>query len=79
MNTSHYLRLKKPTTPLATQKILPRICYTWCLSLRIRTSDSSQLEKRNEEKNKAKKERKKEKKRKDEKTRQGEEMKKTPY
>ena len=32
-------------TRLATQKRLPRSYYTWYFSLRIRTSDSSQLEK----------------------------------
>ena len=41
----------KPTKPLATQERLPRIYYTLYLSLlRIRTTDASQLEKRNEEK-----------------------------
>ena len=72
--------LKKNTTPLATQKILPHICYTWYLSLRIRASDSRQLKKRKENKRqkrkekvktKAKKERKEEKKRQEKKTKQG--------
>ena len=48
VHTSHYSRLKKPTTPLATQKRLPRVYYTWYLSLRIRTSDSSPWEKTRE-------------------------------
>ena len=45
------IRLEKPTIPLATQERLPRIYYTWYLSLRIRTTDASQLAKRNKEKN----------------------------
>ena len=44
LHTSHYSRLEKPTIRLATQKRLPRIYYTWYLSLRVRTSDASQLE-----------------------------------
>ena len=51
VQTSQYSRLdRKPATPLATQKRLPRICYARYLSLRIRTSDSSQLEKIKEKK-----------------------------
>ena len=50
VHTSHYSRLKIPTTPVATQKILPGIYYTWYLSLPIPTSDSSQLEKKEEKK-----------------------------
>ena len=65
---------KNPTTPLATQKRLPRIYYTQHLrvSLRMRTSDSSHLKKTIErkktkrEENKAKMEwKRKERKRKD--------------
>ena len=50
VHTSHYSRLKTPTTLLATQKGLPCIYYTWYLSLRIRTTDASQFEKINKEK-----------------------------
>ena len=89
VHTDAYVPLEKPTIPLATQEKLPRIFYTWYLSLRIRTSDASRLEKRYKEKNrgerkgkerkgrKAKKERKEEKRQenqeKQEKTRQEEE------
>ena len=52
VHASHYSRLKKPTTRLATQKRLPRIYCTWYPSLRIRTSDSSQLEEENKRKGK---------------------------
>ena len=45
LHTSHHSRVEKTTTPLATQTRRPRTCYTWYLSLRIRTSNSSQLEK----------------------------------
>ena len=58
VHSSHYSRLKKTTTPLATKKRLPRTYCTWYLSLRIRTSDSSQLETR-KEKNRTEKARKK--------------------
>ena len=50
MHTSHYARLEKPTIPLATQERVPRIYYTKYLSLRMRTTDASQLENRNKEK-----------------------------
>ena len=49
VHTSYYSRLEKPTIPLATQERLPRIYYMQYLSLRIRTTDASQLEKRNKE------------------------------
>ena len=49
MHKSHYSRLEKPTIPLAAQERLPRIYCTQYLSLRIRTSGASQLEKRNNE------------------------------
>ena len=49
VHTSHYSDLEKPTIPLATQERLPRIYFTWYQSLRIRTTDSSQLEKRNKQ------------------------------
>ena len=49
MHTSHYPRLEKPTIPLATHERLQRRYYTYYLSLRIRTTDASQLEKRNKE------------------------------
>ena len=49
VHTSHYSRLGKPTIPLANQERLPRIYYTWYLSLRMRTTDASQLEKRNKQ------------------------------
>ena len=49
VHTSHYSRLETPTIPLATQRGLPRIYYTWYLSLRIRKTDASQLAKRNKE------------------------------
>ena len=57
VHTSHLSRLKTPIASLATQKRLPRIHYTWYLSLRIRTSDSVQLEKRKEKKRIDRKER----------------------
>ena len=53
VHTDTYVALLAPvkrTTPLATQKRRPRIYNTWYVSLRIRTSDSSQLEKRKEKK-----------------------------
>ena len=43
-------RLEKPTIPLATEKRLTRIYCTWYLSLRIRTTDASQLENRKKRK-----------------------------
>ena len=48
VHTCHYSRLEKLATPLATQEKLPRIYCTCYLSLCIRTSDSSHLEKRKE-------------------------------
>ena len=60
--SSHYSRLEKPTIPLATQERLPRIYYTQYLSLRIRTTDASQMEKRNKEQIREKGKEKKEKK-----------------
>ena len=50
----HYSRLEKSTIPLAPQERLPRIYCTKYLSLRIRTTDASQLEKRNKEKKRRK-------------------------
>ena len=44
--TSYYSRLGKPTIPPATQRRPSRIYYALNLSLRIRTTDASQLEKR---------------------------------
>ena len=69
VHTGTYVSLLAPeilTEPLATQERLPRIHYTKYLSLRIRTSDSSQLEKSKKKKRKERKEKKekKEKKRK---------------
>ena len=43
---SHSSRLEKPTIPLATQERRPRKYYTSYLSLRMRTSDASQLKNR---------------------------------
>ena len=87
VHTGIYIRrttrtMKKPTAPLATQKRLPRTYYTWYLSLRIRTSDSSQLEKRKgKERQKRKRKRKRKNKiqktRQDKKRKQGKERKKT--
>ena len=54
MHTSHYSRLEKPTIPLAIQGRLPRIYHTWYLSLRIRTTDASQLEKETNKEEKGK-------------------------
>ena len=50
VHTSPYSHLEKPTFSIATQSRLPRIYYTYYLSLRIRTTGVSQLEKRNKEK-----------------------------
>ena len=53
VHTGAYISLLppgKPTTPLVTQGRLQRIYCTEYLSLRIRTTDPSQLEKRNKEK-----------------------------
>ena len=58
MHTSHYSRLEKPNIPIATQVRLPRIYYTQYLSLRIRTTGISQLEKKKQRKEKKIKERK---------------------
>ena len=53
MHTSHYSRLEKPTIPLATQEDYHG--HITCInstyrSLPIRTTDASQLKKRNKEK-----------------------------
>ena len=68
MHTSHYSRLEKPTVPLDNQEKLPRKYFTLYLSLRIRTTDASHLERisreRKEDKGKERKEKEAEKKRK---------------
>ena len=43
------LTLEKRTIPLAIQERLPRVYYAWYRSLRIRTTDASQLKKRSNE------------------------------
>ena len=50
VHRSHYSRMEKPTKTLANQERLPRIYYTWYLSLRMRTTtDASQLDKKNKQ------------------------------
>ena len=52
VHTGAYVSLLKPGKTDYTachQARLPSIYYTWYLSLRIRTSDASQLEERNKE------------------------------